>query len=68
MLGSGGVITDEEWKNFILNKYCILRYDNLLVKQVVGHSYYFLAFHTEAQRALFLKENEQLVKDYLMVE
>lgn len=28
----------------------------------------FLAFHNEEQAYLFLEENEQLVKDYLMIE
>jgi len=30
--------------------------------------YVFLAFHTGQQRDDFLKYNEQLVKDYLMIE
>lgn len=30
--------------------------------------YKFIAFHTEEQRDEFLKNNEQLVKDYLMIE
>lgn len=31
-------------------------------------NYEFLAFHTAEQRDEFLKNNEQLVKDYLMIE
>lgn len=31
-------------------------------------TYTFLAFHTEEQRDLFLKENKDLVKDYLMID
>lgn len=30
--------------------------------------YHFLAFHTREQRDNFLKYNEQLVKDYLMID
>lgn len=29
---------------------------------------HFLSFHTQEQRDLFLKENEDLVKDYLMID
>lgn len=64
----GGVITDEEWSGYCMNKYCLVRYNNELSKDVLSHTYHFLAFHTEEQRDLFLKENEQLVKDYLMID
>lgn len=62
----GGVVTDEEWSNFG-TKYCILRYDNDVDTYSSVYSYNFLAFHTIEQRDLFLKENEDLVKDYLML-
>ena len=64
----GKVVTDEEWNNVSLPKYCFFRYDNKLQKDVIYHTYTFLAFHTEEQRDLFLQENEQLIKDYLMLD
>ena len=32
------------------------------------YSYKFLAFHTKEQAELFLQENEDLVKDYYMID
>ena len=46
-----------------------MRHYNYII--TVGNSqieYYFLAFHTPKQRDLFLKENEDLVRDYLMID
>ena len=63
----GGAITDEEWANNDIAKYVICRYKNRIVKDMLWSSYEFLAFHTEEQRNDFLKYNEQLVKDYLMI-
>lgn len=64
----GGEITDEEWKDSVMKKYVIMR-DSSEVKCVVCYlNYDFLAFHTKEQRDEFLKNNEQLVKDYLMIE
>lgn len=64
----GGEITDEEWKDSDMKKYVITR-DCNEIKSVVNYiKYEFLAFHTEEQRNVFLKNNEQLVKDYLMIE
>lgn len=64
----GGEITDEEWKDGDMKKYVITR-DCNEIKSVVNYiKYEFLAFHTEEQRNVFLKNNEQLVKDYLMIE
>lgn len=63
----GGAITDEEW-NSIENKYVIGRLDNKIATSYYYRSYFFLAFHTAEQRDDFLKYNEQLVKDYLMID
>lgn len=63
----GGIITDEEWNNMTI-KYCIMRHFNHRI--AVGNAqveYYFLAFHTPEQRNLFLRENKDLVRDYLML-
>ena len=69
----GGAITDEEWKNFSIDKYTIEReynYDNntCIYTNTRQVNYHFLAFHTPEQRDNFLKYNEQLVKDYLMID
>jgi len=64
----GGPITDEEWNDVNLTKYSIIRYrDTIGIDLTRGH-FHCLAFHTPEQRALFLKENEDLVKDYLMLD
>jgi len=63
----GGVVTDEEWKNDSTYKYCIDRQRNEINKEFYSVGFKFLAFHTGEQRELFLKENEDLVKDYLML-
>ena len=63
----GGPITDEEWTNF-KTKYTIERSGNdKIAFGTCGINYNFLAFHTKEQRQLFLEENEDLVKDYLMI-
>lgn len=63
----GGIITDEEWKLSTITKYTIGRGDGKISKGCHNFLYSFLAFHTYEQRELFLKENEDLVKDYLMI-
>lgn len=63
----GGAITDEEWKDGSTTKYTISRFKHTL-EGLSFNTYYFLAFHTKEQRDNFLKYNEQLVKDYLMID
>lgn len=63
----GGAITDEEWRKYTY-KYVIRREGDMIRKNIFNTIYYFLAFHTEEQRDEFLKYNEQLVKDYLMLD
>jgi len=63
----GGVVTDEEWKDYIY-KYIIARHNNCVCSCISTLGYHFLAFHSSDQRDLFLKENEDLVKDYLMID
>lgn len=63
----GGVITDAEWGNDEY-KYIIDRHRNVISKACVVSTYQFLAFHTEAQRDLFLEKYRDLVKDYLMID
>lgn len=62
----GGEITDEEWENDE-RKFVIEKYHNEINLTDYHGTYYFLAFHTSDQRDDFLKYNEQLVKDYLII-
>ena len=64
----GGEITDEEWDDGNITKHVIERIGNDINTDYYSNSFYFLAFHTAEQRDNFLKYNEQLVKDYLMVD
>ena len=64
----GGVIADEEWEDTNIKKWVIRRWKNDVFSDYVYVYYFFLAFHTVEQRDLFLKENEDLVKDYLIVD
>jgi len=64
----GGVISPDEWKDDTTWKSVIELYDGEISKDDYSSTYYFLAFHTAAQRDLFLEENERLVKDYYMVD
>lgn len=65
----GGEVTNEEWKNANKYKYIIAFYKGRITTlDWTDINYYFLAFHTKEQRDKFLKYNEQLVKDYLMID
>lgn len=64
----GGPITDEEWGNSRISKYVVSRYSNNISRDIRYDTYEFIAFHTPEQRDLFLEENEDLVKDYLMLD
>ena len=64
----GGPITDEEWINPRINKYVILRKGNDIDTDYWATYYHFLAFHTKAQRKLFLQENEDLIRQYFMLD
>lgn len=63
----GGVVTDEEWEDKNKVKWCLQRFRSEIEQDKWSGQYRFLAFHTSEQRELFLKENEDLVKDYLMI-
>lgn len=64
----GGVITDEEWNDIDITKYVIYKESNNITIRSAISAYYFLAFHTNAQRSLFLKKYHYLVKEYLMLD
>ena len=66
----GGRITDKEWRipyDHVI-KYTIIRKNGEMQKDFTWTDFTFLAFHTEDQRDEFLKYNERLVKDYLMID
>lgn len=50
------------------NKYVIRRVGDRIISDTTESNYYFLSFHTPEQRDKFLKYNERLVKDYLMIK
>lgn len=64
----GGSITDEEWHDGYNVKYCISKNNGILTNVTLFNFSVLLAFHTEEQRDNFLKYNERLVKDYLMLD
>ena len=64
----GGEIIDGEWKDGALRKFVIIREGARISSSLCTNVYRLPAFHTEEQRDEFLKNNEQLVKDYLMIE
>ena len=65
----GGEVTDEEWKDSTKHKYIIALSQGKITKYEWNTcNYYFLAFRTKEQRDNFLKYNEKLVKDYLMID
>lgn len=63
----GGAITDEEWNDLNINKYIIYKFKGNIHTSISNYHYYYLAFHTEEQRDEFLKNNEDLIKDYLII-
>jgi hypothetical protein len=64
----GGAITDEEWEDLTVEKYAICRLNNAISLMCSYLDYRFLAFHTEAQRDLFLEKYRDLVKEYLCLD
>ena len=64
----GGAITDEEWDDKGMRKFVIIRRCNRVFFDVNYTFYEYLAFYTEEQRDSFYKNNEQLVKEYLMID
>lgn len=64
----GGVVTDEMWNSCHINKFCIIKIKDKIGRDCKVLEYHFLAFRNPEQRELFLEENEDLVKQYLMIE
>ena len=64
----GGGVTAGEWGDSTVTKYILHVFKNKVIKEITCDRKEFLAFRTAEQRDEFLKDNEQLVKDYLMIE
>lgn len=64
----GGEVNNEEWENGDTDKYVIRALENEINTVIYTKTHSFLAFHTEELRDKFLKNNERLVKDYLMLD
>lgn len=65
----GGLITPDEWLDTQSIKYQIIRmWSGKLGIANTYSDYNYLSFHSEEQRDLFLKENKELIKDYLMIK
>lgn len=70
----GGAITDEEWRDDNMPKYCIDRsidHSNHYIELTSNYYFYrFLAFRTKEQRERFMsyEDNINLVMDYLMID
>ena len=64
----GKEITDEEWKDGNMDKYVLFKYEGHINIDTSRNTHFLLAFHTGQQCEDFLKYNEQLIKDYLMIE
>ena len=56
-----------DW-NTCTQKYCIARTYDILTISVLQNTYHVLAFNTREEAERFLKYNEQLVKNYFMIE
>lgn len=62
----GGVITDKEW-DIQNTKRAIVRNGSKIEIIPVSYWFHFLAFHTREQAELFLREHEDLIKQYYML-
>lgn len=64
----GGPVTNQEWEDDQMEKYVIVRSSDEIRRDWFYKHYHFLAFHTAEQRDLFIKENEDLIKQYFMID
>lgn len=64
----GGIISNAEWNDCNIDKYCIYAWANeICVKKFQRHRH-FLAFHSEEAAKRFADEYPELVKQYLGIE
>ena len=66
-LSYGGMVSEEEWINDRIYKYCVERNRNKLDYMYCTTNYHFVAFHTPEQREEFMsyESNRKLVEQYL---
>lgn len=64
----GGVVSDEEWNDRGKYKYVIERVNNKIELESYTNMYHLLAFHKKEQRDLFYQENEDLIREYFMLD
>lgn len=64
----GGAIDESSWRDVGVNKFIIKRVCSSVEFSTTTTQYHFLAFKSYEQRDDFYDNNEQLVKDYLMIE
>lgn len=62
----GGPVTREEWMDKELIKHIVVMMGNVVTNRTAFSEFTFLAFHTEEQRALFVRENKDLIRDFFM--
>lgn len=63
----GGAITDEEWDTGGIDKFVFYRIQDRITLSTARDIYNFIAFHTQAQAALFLEENRDLIRQFYML-
>lgn len=63
-----GMITNVEWNNSNIDKFCIIAYGNDIRIGVYQTHRHFLAFHSEEAAKRFVDEYPELVKQYLGIE
>lgn len=63
----GKEITIEEWRNPHIFKYTIISDSFKILRSSTITNYSLLAFHTYEERTDFLKYNEDIIKDYFMI-
>ena len=71
-LGYGGMVSEEEWKDESLQKWCVIvdyKDPTKLANYMTDCYYQFIAFHTPEQREEFMshESNRQLVKQYYLM-
>lgn len=57
-----------DWSDEDTKKYCIISFRNKLDFTISAKTFHLLAFNTLNEAKRFLKYNEQLVKDYFMLD
>ena len=68
-LGYGGMVSEEEWKDGNVEKFCVVKSMSKLEYCHLVVGYEFIAFHTPEQREEFMsyESNRKLVEQYYMM-